>query len=107
MCSMLVCVLSLHLLMQVEWYVGLSGALHGYLIGGALISWKSAKKINFGIILVVTSKLIAEQTWQINDSTAALIGANVLEESHMYGAIGGAIFALAYRILLKRTAKRL
>ena len=91
---MLFNVVLLHYLISIDWYVGLSGALHGYLIGGALLSWNKAKLLNFAIITVTTAKLIIESYWQINSATEELIGANVLEEAHSFGGISAVLFWL-------------
>ncbi|MCW8878074.1 MAG: rhombosortase [Kangiellaceae bacterium] len=88
----------LHLFMQLSWYVGLSGALHGYLIGGALLSWSKAKMMNTVIVTVVTIKLVAELGWEINRSTAEFIGANVVEEAHLAGSVAALIYALIFYI---------
>ena len=93
---MIINVLLLHWFVDLTWYVGLSGALHGYLVGGALLSWKSAIKINFIIIVIVTVKLIVELHWHINETTESLIGANVVEESHAFGAISAILFCLLF-----------
>ena len=82
----------LHLWLDLRWYVGLSGALHGYLIGGAILSWQSDKRLNLIIIVIVVAKLFAESFWQINDSTEELIGTNVVEESHSFGAVSALVF---------------
>ena len=98
---MLLNVLMLHLWMDIRWYVGLSGALHGYLIGGALLSWNSAKLLNFSIILIVVIKLAVESIWKINLTTEKLIEANVVEEAHSFGAVSAFIFVSSYWILHK------
>jgi len=103
---MLLNVLMLHLWMDIRWYVGLSGALHGYLIGGALLSWNKAKTLNFAIILITSIKLVIESLWEINLATEKLIGANVLEEAHSFGAVSSVIFWLGY-LLLARIKKPL
>lgn len=82
-------VLLLHLLHQIGWYVGLSGALHGYLIGCALLSLEKDKLYSSLILLGVSVKLIIEGNWEINQFTANLIGTNVLEEAHLYGGVCG------------------
>ncbi len=87
-------VLMIHFWMKINWYVGLSGALHGYLIGGALLSWNKAKWLNFMIIFTTIIKLFVESHWQINSATEQLINANVLEEAHSFGAISSVIFWL-------------
>lgn len=93
---MLLNVLMLHIWLDINWYVGLSGALHGYLIGGALLSWNQAKLLNFAIIFITTVKLFAESIWQINSATEELISANVLEEAHSFGAVSAVIFWLLW-----------
>ncbi len=97
-------VIFLHIFMSLEWYVGLSGALHGYLIGGALLSFKQTKIYSCIIILVVSIKLVSELTWEINQFTADMIAANVVEESHFFGAISAVIYVVLvsiFRILVK------
>ena len=89
----------LHLFMKLSWYVGLSGALHGFLVGGALLSWSKAKMMNTIIIVVVTIKLVAELGWEINRGTAEFIGANVVEEAHLAGSIAAVIYALIFYIV--------
>ena len=91
-------VLMLHWFMDLYWYVGLSGALHGYLIGGALLSWKSAKWVNLIIIVFTVGKLITESFWQINSETEKLINANVVEEAHIFGAVSALVFFVLYLI---------
>lgn len=103
---MLLNVVMLHFMMKITWYVGLSGALHGYLIGGALLSWNKAKLLNFAIVAITTIKLITESVWQINTATEALIGANVLEEAHSFGAISAVVFWL-FTILYSKIKKPL
>jgi rhomboid family GlyGly-CTERM serine protease len=98
---MFVNVLMIHYWMSISWYVGLSGMLHGYLIGGALLSWSKARWLNFGIILVTSVKLFIESFWEINSATEELINANVLEESHSFGALSAVIFWLIYSITSK------
>ena len=89
-------VLLLHWFMNLHWYVGLSGALHGFLIGGALLSWSSAKWINLTIVVFTVGKLIAESFWQINSETEKLINANVVEEAHVFGAVSAVVFFILY-----------
>jgi len=93
----------LHVFLNIGWYVGLSGALHGYLLGGAIISYATSKLVNGLIIVIMTIKLFVENTWQINSETAELIGAEVLEEAHLFGAIASLLFALTFWLVNKKT----
>jgi len=89
-------VLLIHLLLKMYWYVGMSGALHGYLVGSALLTLSRSGWLSYAIILVVSGKLIAELNWEINSGTAELIGSNVAEEAHLYGALS----AVAYFVIV-------
>ena len=92
--SMALNVFLLHLTMNLSWYVGLSGALHGFLVGAALLSFSRARLFNGLIILVVSAKLALELSSEINQGTASFIGANVVEEAHLAGAISGVVYLL-------------
>ncbi len=104
--TMLVNVLMLHLWVDINAYVGLSGALHGYVIGAALISWRADPFIHLGLASVIIVKLFIESHWHINQSTEALIGVNVVEESHAFGGLSAIIFVVLYLVFKKlRTIK--
>lgn len=94
--------LLLHWLVQVDNYVGLSGALHGFLLGCALVSFKRAKWVNLIIILTVIIKLASELIWPVNQFTEKFIQANILEESHLFGALCGVVF-----FVIDLTAKKI
>jgi rhomboid family GlyGly-CTERM serine protease len=91
-------VILLHCFIQLNWYVGISGALHGFLVGGALLSFSQNKIMNTAIITIVSIKLIVELNFEINQSTMALIESNVVEESHLFGALSGATYFIAYKL---------
>jgi len=97
--------LLLHLLFNLIWYVGLSGALHGYLIGCALLARKQWPRVYSLVIIGVIAKVIVESIWEINQNTAELIGANVVEESHAMGTVAGLMIALSYIYLPRAMAK--
>lgn len=98
---MLLNILLMHLLLSIHWYVGLSGALHGFLIGGALLTLKDLKSYSAIIIALVTAKLIVELNWEVNQVTASLIDTNVVEEAHLFGAISGVIYYLIWYLFKK------
>jgi rhomboid family GlyGly-CTERM serine protease len=87
-------VILIHIFLDMHWYVGLSGALHGFLLGNALIALPKARLICGAIILVVVIKLIVELNFEINSATADFIEANVVEEAHLFGAISGLFYWL-------------
>jgi len=51
---------------------------------------------------------MAELTWEINQFTADMIATNVVEESHLFGAISAIVYFIlisVYNLLIKKDAK--
>lgn len=82
---------------EVQWYTGLSGVLHGLLLGGAL-GLPSHQRRWRGILgLLIIAKLLGEQLIGPSLSTQNLIGYAVVVDAHLYGAVGGVFGWLVYR----------
>jgi rhomboid family GlyGly-CTERM serine protease len=78
---------------QLEWYVGLSGVLHGMLAAGAVTWWRTEPKpLALALSLVLVGKLAWEQTRGALPLSGDL---PVVVNAHLYGAIGGLIAAMA------------
>jgi rhomboid family GlyGly-CTERM serine protease len=76
---------------QVEWYVGLSGVLHGVLAAGALAWWRSESRTLAALLsLIIVAKLAYEQSYGALPFSGSI---PVVVDAHLYGAIGGAITA--------------
>lgn len=73
----------------VEWYVGLSGALHGLFVYGALRELQAARRGAWLLLAAVALKLAWEQAVGPLPGSEAASGGPVLVEAHLYGAIGG------------------
>jgi rhomboid family GlyGly-CTERM serine protease len=86
---------------QLNWYVGLSGLLHGLLLAGAIAGISAAKTESLTILVVVLAKLAWEQIFGPLPGSEASSGGNVIVNAHLYGAIAGVIAAL----VLRRSAK--
>lgn len=74
---------------RLEWYVGLSGVLHGALAAGVIAWWRTeSKPLALALTAVVVGKLAWEQ-W----SGALPFAGNlpVIVDAHLYGAIGGTV----------------
>lgn len=80
-----------------EWYVGLSGLLHGLLAAGivTLVIGGSMEMLVLGLLLV--AKLAWEQLQGPMPGSDALAGAAVVVNAHLYGALGGTVVALVLR----------
>lgn len=85
---------------QLDWYVGLSGALHGMFIWGAYLDIRH--KIFSGWILLggVWLKIMYEQIEGPSLEVAKLINANVATEAHLFGALSAMLVILIHLIRL-------
>jgi rhomboid family GlyGly-CTERM serine protease len=79
----------------VEWYVGLSGVLHGIALAGAVLLAVQGSRVGLVLALGVVGKVVAEQWLGPLDVTASSIGGSVIVDAHLYGAVGGAAAAAA------------
>jgi rhomboid family GlyGly-CTERM serine protease len=81
-----------------EWYVGLSGLLHGMLMAGivALLFKGSRELLLLG--LLVAAKVAWEQLGGAVPGSEWLAGAAVVVNAHLYGALGGIGAALVIRV---------
>ena len=74
---------------QLEWYVGLSGVLHGALAAGALGWWRHESR---ALALALTAVLVGKLAWEQWHGALPLSGdMPVVVDAHLYGAIGGAL----------------
>jgi rhomboid family GlyGly-CTERM serine protease len=74
---------------QLEWYVGLSGVLHGALAAGAIAWWRYESR---PLALILALILIVKLTWEQTQGALPLSGdMTVIVDAHLYGAIGGVL----------------
>ena len=83
------------------WYVGLSGLLHGLFIAGGICLLGRDTRFAVLLLALFAAKLAWEQTVGSLPGTSDMAGGPVVVNSHLYGAIGGAVAAL---LLLAREA---
>lgn len=87
---------------SLDWYVGLSGLLHGLFAAG-LISWLREGGWEPAVMLAIFgAKIVWEQYAGPLPFTAESAGGPVVVDAHMYGAIGGALAALLLAAIKKR-----
>jgi len=91
---------------DVTWYVGFSGVLHGLFSYGAIndINQKDRWGYLLGAGLVI--KVAYEQYFGAEQSTIDLIGAPVLVNAHLYGALAGVLFYVIRANLSLRWSKK-
>jgi rhomboid family GlyGly-CTERM serine protease len=76
---------------DVEWYVGISGALFGLYTAGALLICKERAVLGTALLLGMLGIL----AWSLHAGALPLettgLGGAVIPRAHLYGAIGGAL----------------
>jgi rhomboid family GlyGly-CTERM serine protease len=89
---------------QLEWYVGLSGVLHGCIAAGLIAWWRYENRV---LTLAVAVLLSAKLFWEQYRGALPLSGdMPVVVAAHLYGAIGGALAAASIAILRQRWPRR-
>lgn len=78
---------------ELEWYVGLSGVLHGLLLAGLLGRLISGHRDASLLLAVLVLKLAWEQLYGPLPGSEASVGDTVVVDAHLYGAIGGGVCA--------------
>ena len=77
---------------ETQWYVGLSGVLHGWFALGAARTCTSRPQFGFVMLLGLCLKLLWEQLSGTLPFTQALEIGPVIVDAHLYGALAGALF---------------
>lgn len=78
-----------------QWYVGLSGLLHGMLFAGAVVLFGYGDRGAAMLALLVIIKLLWEQLLGPLPGSEASAGGAVIVEAHLYGALSGGLFVAA------------
>ena len=79
---------------QLAWYVGLSGLLHGLLLGAPVLDRGLAVPVRAAVIVLVLAKLAWEQWAGALPFTAEAAGGPVIVDAHLYGGLGGLLAAV-------------
>jgi len=104
--STLVCSAGLYFFSpDISQYVGLSGVLHGIFVFGAIIDIRQKDKTGYLLFAGVWLKIAHEQFYGASEDVSTLIGASVAIDAHLWGAVGGLLFSIAYLYYLHRIAK--
>ena len=78
-----------------EWYVGLSGVLHGLLVLGAGARLGQGNKLGWIVLMLVAVKITVEQITGPPMGTAELISGRIIVDAHLFGALTGLLLAPA------------
>lgn len=78
--------------------VGLSGALHGLFVFGAVTWVVHGYSAGWGLLLGIAGKLIWEQTSGAMPLSVEIVGGPVVTDAHLWGAMGGLCAGLVYSL---------
>lgn len=81
---------------QLAWYVGLSGLLHGLLLGALPLDRGLDWRVRLLMAILIGAKLVWEQWAGELPLTASAAGGPVVVEAHLYGGIGGLLAGIAW-----------
>jgi rhomboid family GlyGly-CTERM serine protease len=86
---------------QIEWYVGLSGVLHGLLAAGAVAWWRQEPKY---LAAALTLIFLGKLSWEQSHGALPLSGdLTVVVDAHLDGALGGATVGVALWLSQRRS----
>ena len=86
---------------ELQWYVGLSGLLHGVLAAGLTERLRRPDVEAIVLAALLLGKLAWEQLSGPLPGSEATAGGAVVVDSHLFGALGGAVTALMLRIRVR------
>ena len=82
---------------RLEWYVGLSGLLHGLLVAGLFAGILERDREAVLLFAIIVAKLAWEQIAGPLPGSSATAGGAVIVDAHLYGAVGGLLAAALLR----------
>jgi rhomboid family GlyGly-CTERM serine protease len=89
---------------ELQWYVGLSGLLHGILAAGLIATWRPPRAEMIALAALLIAKLVWEQTVGPMPGSEGSSGGTVIVDAHLYGTVGGVLMAILILIRVRRAA---
>ena len=89
---------------EIEWYVGLSGMLHGLLVAGLFVGVANRDREALILSAFVIAKIAWEQFSGPLPGSESTAGGVVIVDAHLYGAFGGLLGALLSWRSVRRAA---
>lgn len=86
------------LLPSLNWYVGLSGVLHGLLVAGLIRGFRARRVESLLIGAGLAAKLIYELWIGPLPGSADAAGGAVIVEAHLFGAVGGLLSGILWAL---------
>ena len=77
---------------DLDWYVGMSGVLHGSFVMGLWWLFRQGDRLAFVLLVLLAGKLLLEHFYGPVTSDEELVGVPVLTQAHSFGAIAACIW---------------
>ena len=91
---------------QTAWCVGMSGAMHGLLMIGAVDWIREGDPVGWAMLAIWSGKLIWEQLYGPMPFSTGTVGSAIVTDAHLWGAVGGFMYLAAeeayWRVVRKR-----
>jgi rhomboid family GlyGly-CTERM serine protease len=91
---------------QVDWYVGISGALDTLWAAGSLGLMLQRDRFGWMLASVLLAKLAYEQLFGALPFSTVSSGGNVIVDAHLYGALAGALIGFGGGLARQRIMRR-
>ncbi len=89
---------------DIAWCVGMSGALHGLLMIGAIDWIRQGDRVGWLLLAIWTGKLAWEQLNGAMPFSTETVGSAVVTDAHLWGAVGGLLYVAVEHIYRRRVA---
>ncbi len=89
---------------RLQYYAGLSGALHGLVVAGLFEQLRQKSWISLAALILVALKLVQEQSASF-DASHPLLPVPVAVDAHLYGALAGCAWGMAFWLLRRARSK--
>lgn len=86
----------------IAWCVGMSGALHGLLMIGAIDWIRQGDRVGWLLLALWTGKLAWEQVQGPLPFSSETVGSPVVTDAHLWGAVGGFLYVAAEQVYRRR-----
>lgn len=90
---------------DIDWYVGLSGVLHGCMAAGGLKLAFARMPLGLLLLGATAAKLVWEQFAGAMPFSDVYAGGPVVVDAHLYGALGGAAAGAVVAVVRGRTSR--
>jgi len=105
LCNALAVTLGLYVFAPaVHWYVGLSGILYGCVVCAGMLLWPSRRWLGTVMVLATGAFALYGVLFGPLPGQALGLGGEVIPQAHLFGSLGGALFAVGRLVWRRRVA---